>query len=168
MATRGPASDWRIPLQAGTLDRLGRLSTLMGVAPEMMASHAIESWVAEQERALALIESLGEPVAGRMGAYLKEMLRTGLFARQQLMAGGRELTAAEVGAIAEQENLTTSAAAGLGSALLRSAEGLREIERFMQESIKTARAQGQSDKADDLERTFERFTSAYPVRSGPG
>jgi hypothetical protein len=163
MTTREPMIEWPIALQAGTMDRLERLSTFMSVPSRTMASHAIERWVAEQERALALIESLGEPVAGEMGARLKEMLRAGLFARQQKMAGGRELTEAEVGAIAEQENLSTTAAAGLGSALLQSEQGLREIERFMHENIETARAQGQSGKAADLERMLDGFRHAHPV-----
>jgi hypothetical protein len=50
----------QIPLQAGIKDRLERLSTLMGVPPLALASHATQSWVAEQERTLALIESLGD------------------------------------------------------------------------------------------------------------
>jgi hypothetical protein len=127
-----------------------------------MASHAIERWVAEQERTLALIESLGEPVGGEMGSRLREMLRTGLFARQQKMPGGPELTDAEVGAIADQERLSTSAAAGLGSALLQSKEGIREIERVIHESIENAMAQGQSEKAKDLEGILERFKRAQP------
>jgi hypothetical protein len=163
MTTRKQTVEWQIPLQAGTRDRLERLSTLLRVPSRTMASHAIESWVAEQERMLALIESLGEPVAGEMGARLKEMLRTGLFARQQRLAGGRELTDAEVGAIADQENLSTTAAAGLGDALLQSEEGLREIERFIHESIETTKAQGQFDKAEDLERILRRFRNADAV-----
>jgi hypothetical protein len=105
MTTREQATEGQIPLQAGIKDRLARLSTLMGVSPVALASHAIQSWVAEQERALALIESLGDAVGGEMGPRLKEMLRTGLFARQENMAGGPELTEGEVGAIAEQEDL---------------------------------------------------------------
>jgi hypothetical protein len=161
MTTRKPTVKWQIPLQVGTRDRLERLSTLLHVPPQTMASHAVESWVAEQERTLALIESLGEPVAGEMGARLKEMLRTGLFARQQRLPGGRELTDAEVGAIADQENLSTTAAAGLGSALLQSEEGLREIERFIYEYIETTKVQGQSEKAEDLERILRRFRNTH-------
>lgn len=145
-------------------DRLERLSTLMGVPALTMASHAIERWVAEQERTLALIESLGKPVGGEMGSHLKEMLRAGLFARQQEMAGGPELTDAEVGAIAEQQNLSTIAAAGLGGALLRSPEGLREIERFIHEHIEQAKAQGESAKARDLAGMLDRFKKAQPFR----
>ena len=166
MTTRNPAVEWRIPLQAGTRDRLERLSALLHVPSQAMASHAIESWVADQERTLALIESLGEAVDGEMGARLKEMLRTGLFARQQRLPGGRELSDAEVGAIADQENLSTTAAAGLGGALLQSEEGLREIERFIRENIETTKAQGQSGKADELERILRRFMNAHTARGG--
>jgi len=134
----------------------------MGVSPLALASHAIQSWVAEQERALALIESLGDAVSGDMGPRLKEMLRTGLFGRQQNMAAGPELTAAEVGAIAEQENLSTTAAAGLGDALLQSKEGLREIERLIRGNIENANAQGQSEKAEDFERILVRFRKVHP------
>ena len=97
-----------------------------------------------------------------MGSRLREMLRTGLFARQQKMAGGPELTEAEVGAIGEQENLSTTAAAGLGSALLQSKEGIREIERFIHENIENAKAQGQSERAKELEGIFDRFKKAQP------
>jgi hypothetical protein len=162
MTTREPATKRQIPLQAGISDRLERLSTLMGVPSLTMASHAIERWVADQERTLALIESLGDPVGGEMGARLKDMLRTGLFARQQQMAGGPELTEGEVGAIAEQENLSTTAAAGLGGALLQSREGLREIERFIHENIENAKAQAQSEKAKELEGILDRFKKAQP------
>jgi hypothetical protein len=95
-----------------------------------------------------------------MGSRLKEMLRTGLFARQQKMAGGPELTEGEVGAIAEQENLSTTAAAGLGGALLQSREGVREIERFIHENIQDAKARGQSEKATGLEGILDRFKTA--------
>ncbi len=162
MTTREPTTEEQIPLAAGTRDRLDRLSVLMGVPSLTMASHAIERWVAEQERTLALIEGLGGPAGGDMVSHLREMLRVGLFARQQKMAGGPELTKAEVGAIAEQENLSTTAAAGLGDALLQSKEGIREIERFIHENIESAKAQGQSEKAKDLEGILDRFKNARP------
>jgi hypothetical protein len=162
MTTREPATEEQLPLEAGIRDRLERLSALLGVPSATMASHAIERWVAEQERTLALIESLGAPVGGEMGSRLREMLRTGLFARQQKMAGGPVLTEAEVDAIADQENLSTTAAAGLGGALLESKEGIREIERFIHENIENAKAQGQSEKAEDLERILDRFKKAQP------
>jgi hypothetical protein len=162
MTTREPATEGQIPLQAGIKDRLERLSTLMGEPSLTLASHAIQSWVAQQERALALVESLGDAVGGDMGLRLKEMLRTGLFGRQQNMAGGPELTAHEVGAIAEQENLSTTAAAGLGGALLQSKDGLREIQRLIQENVETAKSQGESEKAEDLERILVRFKRVHP------
>jgi predicted transcriptional regulator len=162
MTTREPTTEEQIPLEAGTRDRLDRLSALMGVPSLTMASHAIEHWVAEQERTLALIEGLGGPAAGEMGSRLREMLRVGLFARQQKMAGGPELTAGEVGAIAEQENLSTTAATGLGGALLQSQEGIREIERFIHENIEGAKAQGQPEKAKVLEGILDRFKNAQP------
>ena len=162
MTTREPVTEGQIRLEAGIRDRLERLSAVMGVPSATMASHAIERWLAEQERTLALIESLGDPLGGEMGSRLREMLRTGLFARQQKMAGGPELTEAEVGAIAEQENLSTTAAAGLGSALLQSKEGIREIERFIHENIENAKAQGQSERAKELEGIFDRFKKAQP------
>jgi hypothetical protein len=162
MTTRDPATEGRIPLEAGIRARLERLSALMGVSPVTMASHAIERWVAEQERTLALIESLGGPAGGEIGSRLREMLRAGLFARQQTMAGGPELTADEVGAIAEQANLSTTAAARLGGALLQSEQGIREIERFIHENIENAKARGQSERAADLEGILDRFRKARP------
>ena len=162
MTTREPATGGQIPLQAGIMDRLERLSALMGVPSLSLASHAIQSWVAEQERALAFVEGLGNAVGGDMGLRLKNMLRAGLFGRQQNMAGGPELTAFEIGVIAEQENLSTTAAAGLGGALLLSKEGLREIQRLIEETVEKAKAQGESEKAGDLERILARFKQVHP------
>ena len=99
--TRGPASGARISIRPGIKDRLERLSTLMGVLPSTLASHAIQSWVAEQERTLALIESLGDDVGGEMGSHLKKLLRAGLYGRQQIL-DGPELGEGEVDAIAER------------------------------------------------------------------
>jgi len=76
MTTREPVTEGQIRLEAGIRDRLERLSALMGVPSATMASHAIERWLAEQERTLALIASLGDPVGGEMGSRLREMLRT--------------------------------------------------------------------------------------------
>ena len=55
-----------------------------------------------------------------------------------------------------------AAAAGLGSALLQSKEGIHEIERFIHENIENAKAQGQSEKAKDLEGILDRFKQAQP------
>jgi hypothetical protein len=162
MTIRHSANDGEIPLQAGIRQRLERLSELMGVPLVTLASHAIAIWVAQQERTLALIESLGAAVGGEMGTRLKAMLRTGLFARQQDIADRLKLTEAEVGAIAEQENLSTIAAAGLGAALTQSKEGLREIERLVRENIEKAKSQGQAEKAKDLEVVLAHFLEMHP------
>jgi hypothetical protein len=162
MAIRDSGNDGAIPLQAGIRQRLERLSGLMGVPPVTLASHAIAIWVAQQERTLALIESLGIGVGGEMGKSFKEMLRTGLFARQQDIADRLQLTEAEVGAIAEQESLSASAAAGLGAALVQSKEGLREIERLIRENIEKAKMQGQAEKAKALEVVLARFLEMHP------
>jgi hypothetical protein len=161
MTIRDSATEGEIPLQAGIKQRLERLSGLMGVPPAMLVSHAIAIWVAQQERTLALIESLGTAVGGEMGTSLKEMLRTGLFARQQDIADRLKLTEGEVGAIAEQENLSTNAAAGLGAALLQSKEGLREIERLIRDSIENAKTQGQAEKVKELEVILARFIDVH-------
>jgi hypothetical protein len=161
MTIRNSGTEGEIPLQAAMKQRLERLSGLMGVPPVTLASHAIAIWVAQQERTLALIEGLGAVVGGEMGTRLKEMLRTGLFARQQDIADRLKLTEAEVRAIAEQENLSTNAAAGLGAALIQSKEGLREIERLIRESIEQAKAEGQSEKAKDLELILARFIEVH-------
>ena len=145
------------------MGRLERLSALMGVPPLTLASHAIQSWVAEQERTLALIERLGDDVGGKMGSHLKQMLRAGLYGRQQIL-DGPELTEGEVDAIAEQEGLSTAASAGLGGALLQSREGLREIERLIHENAKKAKAQGQPEKAEQLEHILIRFKKAHLFR----
>jgi len=163
MATRKPAIKYQIPLHAGMKERLERISALTGVPAATLASFAIRSWVARQERTLALIEALGDAVGGEMGPRLKEMLRTGLFARQQSMADRPELTDDEVGAIAEHQALSKNAAAGLGSALLQSKEGLREIERLIRENIENAKAQGQSGKAEDLDRILAHFKEMHPL-----
>jgi hypothetical protein len=56
----------------------------------------------------------------------------------------------------------TIAAAGLGGALLQSKDGLREIQRLLQENVENAKAQGESEKAEDLERILVRFKRVHP------
>jgi hypothetical protein len=136
----------------------------MGVAPDQLAAHALEHWVAEQERALALIEALAEDVGGEMGPRLKAMLHTGLFTRQQPL-GSFTLRASEVEAVAEQERLSSGAAAGLGSALLRSRAGVRQLERMMLDQIEHARDAGDDAKAEALEATFADFRARHSVGS---
>lgn len=157
MDTKEAATGDQIQLQPGTKDRLERLGTLMGVPLPMLASHAVEDWLAQQERTLALIETLGDAVGSDMGVRLKQMLRTGLFARQQKMAGGPVLTEGQITAIAEQEDLSTAAAAGLGGALLESKEGLLEIARLIGQNAQHARARGQSGKAEEVEGVLAHF-----------
>ena len=163
MTAREPEAGAQITLQPGMKGRLERLSMLMGVPPLTLASHAIQGWVAEQERTLALIESLGDDVGGEMGSQLKRMLRAGLYGRQQIL-DGPELTEGEVDAIAEQEGLSTAASAGLGGALLQSREGLREIERLIHENAGKAKARGQFEKAEYLEQILIRFKKAHSFR----
>jgi predicted transcriptional regulator len=158
--------DTTTAIRAGTglALRLDRLSQAMGIPPERLAVHALEHWVAEQERALALIEALAEDLGGEMGPRLKAMLHTGLFTRQQPL-DSFSLSASEVDAVAEQEHLSERAAAGLGRALLRSESGVRQLERMMLDQIDQARYAGDGVKAEALEATFAEFRARHPVAS---
>lgn len=149
---------------AGLRPRLDRLSEAMGVDAEQLVAHALEEWVAEQERALALIEALAEDVGGEMGPRLKAMLHTGLFMRQQPL-GSSALSPGEVDAIAAQEHLSSGAAAGLGSALLRSKAGVRQLERMMLDQIDHARDAGDHAKVEALEATLTDFRARYAASS---
>jgi predicted transcriptional regulator len=145
--------------------RLDRLSKAMGVASTDLVTHALEQWVAEQERALALIEALAQDVGGEMGPRLKTMLHTGLFLRQQTLQP-LALRSGEVAAVAAAEHLTTGAAAGLGSALLRSRAGVRQLERMIVDQIDHAREAGDDAKADALAATLERFLAGGSAAPG--
>ncbi len=138
-------------------ERLGRLAELMGVPSATLGAFALESWVAQQERTLAFIETIGDKVEGEIGVRLKAMLRTGMFARQENMPDRPELTTNEIGAIAEHEQMSQNSAAGLGTALLQSDEGISEIARFIRENIEDARFNGRNGKAEGLEGILERF-----------
>ena len=146
-----------IRVQTEIEERLTRLAELMGVPSGILGAFAIESWVAHQERTLALIETIGAKVGGDIGARLGEMLRTGMFSRQGDMPDQLQLTVAEIAAIAEHENLSAQSASGLGNALLRSGEGINEIARFIRGNIETARQNGHERKAHDLREVLDRF-----------
>lgn len=143
-------------------ERLGRLGELTGVPSATLGAFGLESWVAQQERTLAFIEAIGDKVGGEVGARLKAMLRTGMFARQENMPDRLKLTTNEIGAIAEHEHLSENSAAGLGSALLQSAEGINEIARFIRENIEDARFKGHDGKAEGLQEILERFRETRP------
>jgi predicted transcriptional regulator len=145
--------------------RLDRLSKAMGVASADLVAHALEQWVADQERALALIEALAQDVGGEMGPRLKVMLQTGLFSRQQTLQP-LELRSGEVAAVAAAEALSNGAAAGLGSALLRSRAGVRQLERMIVDQMEHAREAGDHAKADTLAATLERFVGGAPAARG--
>jgi hypothetical protein len=67
------------------------------------------------------------------------------------------LTDEEVDAIAEHEHMSEISAAGFGSSLLQSKEGISEIERFMGENLGDAKSHGRRHKAKDLERVLAHF-----------
>ena len=71
------------------------------------------------------------------------------------------LTDEEVHAIAEHEHLSEISAAGLGSSLAQSKEGMSEIEHFMAENVEDANAHGHFHKAQDLEGVLAHFTEIH-------
>jgi hypothetical protein len=146
-----------IRVQTEIEERLMRLAELMGVPPGILGAFAIESWVAQQERTLALIEAIGVRVGGDIGDRLKEMLRTGMFSSLADMPHRSRLTGKEIAVIAEHENLSEQSASGLGNALLQSNEGISEIARFINENIYSAALNGHDQKAEDLRRLLVRF-----------
>jgi hypothetical protein len=152
---------YQIRVEAGMEERLQRLSDSMGMPSAELASFALESWVAQQERTLAMIEVIGDKVGGDMGSRLKNMLRTGLLARQHDIPAPTRLTNNEVGAIAKHEHLSRVSAAGLGSSLLQSEEGVKEIIRFIRENIEDAQARGERDEAEELERVLAHFGESH-------
>ncbi len=153
---------YEIRVSAEVKERLGRLGKLMGVPSATLGAFAVESWVAQQERTLALIETIGGRVEGEIGRRLKEMLRTGMFSRQENMPDRPKLTEKEIGAIAEHEQLSENSAAELGSSLLQSDEGVSEIARFISENIEKAKLNGHSEKEQDLRGILAHFRDARP------
>jgi hypothetical protein len=146
-----------IRVQTEIEERLTRLAELMGVPAGILGAFAIESWIAQQERTLAVIEAIGAKVGGDIGDRLKEMLRTGMFSRLADMPHRSQLTGKEIAAIAEHENLSEQSASGLGQALLQSHAGISEIARFINENIDSATLSGHGEKAEHLRQLLERF-----------
>jgi hypothetical protein len=152
--------EYQVVLDAGIQERLERLSALMNVPIGALLSHALEGWVATQERSLALIEALGEKVGGQMGMRLRDMLRAGLFGRQQLL-DPRALTQAEARVVGEQERMSQAAGAGLGAALLQTEFGRQELERLIMAYIERHQANGESQEIDELKRVLDRFRTDH-------
>jgi predicted DNA-binding protein len=148
---------YEIRIGAEVKERLKRLAKVMQVPSATLGAFAVESWVAQQERTLASIEAFGERVGGEIGVRLKGMMHTGMFARQGNMPDRLELTEREIGAIAEHEQLSENSAAGLGSALVQSNEGIGEIARFIRENSENARLNGNVGKAQDLGEILAQF-----------
>jgi predicted DNA-binding protein len=153
---------YEIRVSAEVKERLRRLGKLMGVPSATLGTFAVENWVAQQERTLALIETIGDKVGGEIGVRLKEMLRTGMFARQENMPDRLKLTEKEIGVIAEHEQLSENSAAGLGRSLLQTNEGVSEIARFIRDNIENAKLNGNVGKAKDLRGTLAHFRASRP------
>lgn len=71
------------------------------------------------------------------------------------------LTADEVDAIAEHEHISELSAAGLGSSLLESEEGISEIKRFLREDIANATLHHHPGKAKELNQILAHFKETH-------
>jgi hypothetical protein len=151
---------YQVVLDPGIQERLERLSALMNVPIGGLVSHALDTWVATQERSLALIEALAEKVGGDLGTRLRGVLRTGLFERQRAL-DPRALTEAEARLVGEQESMSQAAAAGLGAALLQTEFGRQELERLIVALIEREKAHGKADRVDELQRVLDQFRTGH-------
>lgn len=74
-----------------------------------------------------------------------------------------DLTEDEIDAIAEHEHVPPMLALEMGSAWLKTAEGVMRIERIILEDIIDARAHGHPGHANELARTLWRFDRTHPA-----
>ena len=78
-----------------------------------------------------------------------------------------ELGDDEIVAIAEHEGVTEIVAAEIGSTLLETDEGVRQIKRILGEAIEKAKAQEHPRKARRLERALTHVSAPGSLEEGP-
>lgn len=76
--------------------------------------------------------------------------------------GLSDLTAEEIEAIAEHENVPEIVAAELGSYLVHSSEGVPMIKRIILDDIEKAKQQGDEDRALHLRLVLKHFVDTHP------
>jgi hypothetical protein len=72
-----------------------------------------------------------------------------------------ELSNEAIRAIAEHEHIPEVVAAELGQDMLKTAGGIAEIERILEENLELAVQAGEQDKINDRKRVLERFIASY-------
>ena len=68
-----------------------------------------------------------------------------------------------VAIISEHEHIPEIIAAEMGDNLLQTERGVREIKRFIMESIERAKRQGHSEKARRLSEIYNEFERSHPA-----
>jgi hypothetical protein len=72
-----------------------------------------------------------------------------------------ELSNEAIRAIAEHEHIPEVVAAELGQEMLKTARGIAEIERILEENLGLAVQACEQDKINDRKRVLERFIASY-------
>lgn len=72
-----------------------------------------------------------------------------------------ELSQDEIQVIAEHENLPETVASRYGRMLLGTANGIRVIERYIDDSIMEAEARDEADKTERLRKLLARFQARF-------
>lgn len=74
-----------------------------------------------------------------------------------------DLTEDEILAIAEHENVPEIVAAEIGTDLLKSSQGIFQIEYFIRDNLEKAKLSGQEAKTKQLDRVYASFHATYPL-----
>lgn len=72
----------RVNLSPDLKDRIDRLSSLLGLPPSTLAALAVGHWVANQERALGVVDRVADAITSQLGDGLADQLKQiGLFSK---------------------------------------------------------------------------------------
>jgi len=77
---RKRTADIRIRITAEVMERTQRVADMLGMPPSTLASLALAQFVAQQERALSMVQTMADAVGGQMGQEFKRQLNAQLAA----------------------------------------------------------------------------------------
>jgi hypothetical protein len=82
------SGDVRLKIADDIAERLGKISRVYGMPPSTLAALAVGTWVAQQERALLMVESMANSVGAQMGDAIATELRQSM--ATMIDAAGKE------------------------------------------------------------------------------
>lgn len=76
----------RVKISEDMNERLNRLSKLLSLPPSTLAALAVGHWVANQERALGVVDQIADLIGNQLGEGMAEELKKqmGLFSKENI------------------------------------------------------------------------------------